>query len=112
MNDNTHTNLGQLLMTKLDEKYNPQGFTIVPPNDPWRIKDASGHYYPMPKKHHVDVVRMLYISDAKNVCGKVAAVKFMQAEYGLGLKEAKDLCDWIAQWRGHEREDPFADCPK
>ncbi len=53
-------------------------------------------------KHHVDVVKALYqpIYDAlaraeARPINAVAAIKFMRAEYRLGLKEAKDLCEFL-----------------
>ena len=43
-------------------------------------------------EHHKEVVRALYRKDSV-----VPAVKFIRAEYALGLKEAKDYCDALCQ---------------
>ena len=44
-----------------------------------------------------DVVVALYGLDQK-----VTAIKFLRLQYGLGLKEAKDICDAIAVLRVRE----------
>lgn len=107
--EHNQTSLGTLLRAKLD---NPQGFRVVPPSGDWQIVDNTGHRYPMPKKHHISAVRAMAGSNNPHVCGMVQAIKFMRAEYGLGLKEARDLCDWIAQYHDWQPSDPFANAPR
>lgn len=104
------TNFRQLLKERLD---NPAGFVIIPPSRPY-ITDFTGKKdWPTPKKHHVSVVRALYEIEKQrdpytSTSGKVAAIKFMRSEYGLGLKEAKDFCDWIASYHDGDPDDPLA----
>lgn len=39
------------------------------------------------------LVKFLY---NETIYGKIQAIKFMRCQYSIGLKEAKDLCDYIA----------------
>jgi ribosomal protein L7/L12 len=46
-------------------------------------------------KAEYDLVGALFNRTVDSGSAKVTAIKFIRAQYGLGLKEAKDVCDAI-----------------
>ena len=57
------------------------------------------------KPHHIDAVRAFCNPAYVN---RIAAIKFIRAEYGLGLKDAKDLVDVISEPRVRTMDEQFA----
>lgn len=85
------TNLGDLLKQKLENsKMNPQSQRTVTLQTQITANFTDGKSIVL-KPHLIQMIQKFYRYD------KVESIKYLRAEFNIGLKEAKDLADLIAE---------------
>ena len=55
-------------------------------------------------KAEADLIRRMAITQFGKPGDKVGAIKFIRDQYGLGLKEAKDVCDAVLLAHPNQQE--------